>query len=366
MTPIPLAKPLLGEAELAAVERVLRTGMMTRGPEVLAFEKKLATGSGRAHAVSCSSGSTALELCVWAMKLNPGDEVIVPGFGFPSAAIAVGRFGGVPVPAEVDPSTWNMTGKTIEAVATEKTRGLISIDQFGVPNVSEDIAELVTASNWVWISDSACAIGALDARGVPSAKKGQAAIYSFHPRKLVATGEGGAILCDSEKLAAEFHARRNLGQTKPGAFELGGCNARLSDIAAAIGTVQLERLPGMLEERALLVEGYRTRLADLINQEKISVQGSEPGSKPSNQTFAIVLSKDGRQRDDVIAALQSKKVGCGPSTYASHRAISFVKARSPMPTSDTLHERSIAIPLFCGLRADDLDRVVTTLEDALS
>ena len=366
MNKLQLAKPSVGDAELAAVGRVLATGMMTRGPEVDAFASELATLTNRKHAVSVSSGTTALELSMWAIDLKPGDEVIVPGFGFPSAATAVARLGGVVVPADVEPKSWNLCPKSVEAVATPKTRALISIDQFGLVSSSEELKQIANARNWEWISDSACAVGASAPSGIPAGKNGRAAIFSFHPRKLIAAGEGGAVVTDDDDFADDVRARRNLGQIAPGNFAKMGTNARLSDIAAAIARVQLQRLDAMISERQLLVDGYKSRLSDLLKQKRLSWQIPPNGAIPANQTFAVLLSQNGPSREQVAEHLGKALVACGPATYAAHRVLSYVNSTEALPMSEKLHDHALAIPLFSGMRSADLDRVASLLEEALT
>ncbi len=365
--PIPLARPALGDAEVAAAERALRSGRLVLGPEVERFEQTLAARTGRRHAVAVGSGTAALELALWVLGVGGGDEVLVPAFGFPAAANAVRARGATAVPVDVDPASWNLDPESLRAALGQRSRAIVSIDQFGLVAEAEPITELAAQNGLQLIDDAACALGATSARGVPGGGYGLVGTLSFHPRKLVTTGEGGAVLCDDDSLAAELRKVRNHGQAAPGRFERVGTNARLSELAAAVGSAQLERLDAVLAERRLLAEGYRRRLAPLAEAGRISWQESPAGAMHAYQTFATRLAPD-LDRNAVRAALAAAAIESGPATYAFHRLPSYAGIGRPVPLahSDALHERSLALPLYIGMRSAELDRVCETLTGAIA
>jgi len=374
--PIPLARPSIGDAEIAAAERALRSGRLVLGPENQRFEAALAERTGRAHAVAVASGTAALELGLWSLGIGAGDEVLVTAFGFAAAANAVARCGAVPVPVDVDSLTWNLDLESIRAALTARTRAIVSIDQLGLVAESAPLMRLAAEHGIPVIDDASCGLGGTDSAGVPGGGYGRLGTLSFHPRKLVTTGEGGAVVCDDPELAECLRQLRNHGQAGPGVFRRIGTNARLGEAAAAVGCVQLARLDDMLSERRALAAAYCERLASLRDAGTISWQVSTAGAKHAYQTFAIVLP-DGCVREQVIRRLAARGIEVGAATYAFHRLDSFVGGgkpeaeqpagtRRPAPISDELHERGLALPLFVGMRPAELDRVCDALSEVVA
>jgi perosamine synthetase len=301
------------------------------------------------------------------LEVGAGDEVLVPSFGFPAAANAIRSRGASAVPVDVDRATWNLDPESVRAALGQRSRAIVSIDQFGLVAEHQAIAELAARNGLELIDDAACALGGTSAAGVPGGGYGVIATLSFHPRKLVTTGEGGALLTDDEALAAELRKLRNHGQLAPGRFERLGTNARLSEVAAAIGHAQLERLDAQLAERRLLAEGYRRRLAPLAAAGRISWQDPPAGAMHAYQTFATRLAPD-LDRDAVRAVLAAAGVESGPATYAFHRLSSHAGIARPVPLeqSDALHDRGLALPLYLGMRSAELDRVCEALAGAVT
>lgn len=367
---IPLARPLLGDPELAAVERVLRSGRLVLGPETERFEQALAARTGRAHAIGVSSGTAAVELALWATGVGAGDRVLVPSFGFPAAANAAARLGAEVVPVDVDPDTWAIDPGAAAVVAAG-ARALVAIDPFGLVVDPAPLEALAAEHGLILVDDAACALGATGPGGAVGGGYGVAATLSFHPRKLITTGEGGAVLCDDPDLAERLRGLRNQGQRGRGIFPEPGTNARLAETAAAIGAAQLARLDRMIAERRLLADGYRSRLAPLGAGGSLSWQHEPAGSMHTYQTFAVVLGDHpaARDRSAVIAALDAAGIESGPATYAVHRldcwaSLPAVRA-GRFPISDRLHDRGLALPLYPGMRSADLDRVCEALAAAL-
>ena len=376
---IPLARPALGDDEARATRRVLRSGRLVLGPENQHFEKRLATLSSRVHAICVSSGTTALELALWALSLadpkgrpDARPRAIVPAAGFPAAANAVLRLGGEPVAVDIDPATWTLDIAATRAALTPAVRAIISIDTFGAVAEAEPLKRLAEESGAALVADAACSLGARDSRAVPGGGYGVVGTFSFHPRKLITTGEGGAVVCDDDELAARLRQLRNQGQSfaagRARRFVQPGTNARLSEIAAAIGCIQLDRLDALLRERDLLCAGYHERLGDLAARGRLSWQQFAPGARPARQTFAVLLPQ-GCDR----ARVQSHMAACGIETGVAAFALNRLDCYAELPgigdrrfpVAEALHDRGLALPLFPGMRSAQLDQVTEALTEAL-
>jgi len=375
---IPLARPAIGEAEHAAIAVVLESGRLVLGPENQRFETALASTAGRRHAVCVSSGTTALELSLWALGLGPGDEVLVPAGGFPAAAHAVLRVGGTPVLVDIDARDWTMDLDAARAALGGRgaalggrTRALISIDTLGLVAEAAPLEALCREAGVALIADAACSLGGADSQGRPGGGYGALAIYSFHPRKVITTGEGGAVVCDDDALADAVRALRHIGQTAPGRFAWAGTNARMAEMAAAMGCVQMERLEAMLRERRLLCEGYRERLAGLHRAGKLSWQEALPGARPAHQTFAVQIADHARlpSRDQVRAYLADAGIESQVAIYALHQIDSVrpaVPAEARFPVAEAVAGLGLALPLYIGMRSAQLDRVCDTLAEVIA
>lgn len=357
---IPLARPTLGPEESDAVAEVLSTGMLVQGERVARFEEGLRARTGRAHAVAVSSGTAALELSLEALGVGPGDEVLVPAFTWPSPAHAVRRRGAVPVLVDVDPREWNARGDAFSKARTPATRAAIAIDQFGAPARHEEIAAAL--GDLPLIEDAACAIGAA-LGGRPAGSFGQAACLSFHPRKVLTTGEGGAVVTDDPELAKRVRALRNHGQASPGEFTEAAGNHRLTEIQGALGLVQLTRLDAMIARRRHLARRYRDALGDL----PLRWQEAAPGAEGNAQTFGLVLGPDAPVgRDALVASLREGGIGAGILSYALHRLSTVGLADdAEFPVTSELIDRGFAVPMHATLTDPDQDLVIAALTGLL-
>lgn len=343
-TKIPLGRPWMGEEEEAAALRVLRSGRLTQGPEILAFEEELAAACGRRWAVAVSSGTAALHLALWACGVGPGQTIRVPAFTFPATANVVRLLGAEVELVDVNERTWCMR-------LPDKLEGRhrsLTVHQFGFPTrVFEGD-----------ISDAACAAG------VPGAMTGLCACLSFHPRKVLTTGEGGAIVGDDEGLRDALRTLRSHGlvpRTDSGRFvhfdlPAPALNYRMPEVCAAVGRVQLAKLPGMLSERRVLVERYRARLGGL------EMQADTPSR--SWQTFAVVVP-DGIDRESVRARLADEGIETQVGSYGVHTLAAYRAEAALFPVADRLHRQALALPLWNGLPEGDVDRVAGALFRAL-
>jgi perosamine synthetase len=348
---IPLSRPFRGPNDLDAIARVLDSGRLVVGPEVEAFERMLATAAGRKHAIAVSSGTDALILALEALGIE--GEVLCPALTWPSPAHAIRMRGGTVRLVDVDRGTWNATADGYRSGRSEATRAAIVIDQFGNPSEHDAIAEAL--SGVPIIVDAACALGS-SYRGRPSASYGTIACLSFHPRKIVTTGEGGACLTDDEALADRLRMLRNHGQSRPGIFAVASGNSRMSEVAAALGRTQLGELDRLVARRREIARRYRAALGS-----RVATQRELEGAASNFQTFGIVVSGN---RDRIIEAMRAAGIECGILSYALSR-LDSVGASDPCPNAEAIAERGMALPLFHDLGDEQAARVVSVLEGLL-
>ena len=362
---IRLSDPGLGQEEIDAVAAVLRTGMLVQGPVVARFEGVIAERTQRKHAIAVANGTSALELSLRALGVGPGDEVIVPALSWPSPAHAIAWLGALPVLIDVDASTWNSEPEAYRRALTSKTKAAIAIDQFGNPAPIEEI-ELFLPGIPV-IEDAACAIGSTRF-DVSCAKKSVLATLSFHPRKVVTTGEGGMVLTDDDALADCLRVMRNHGQRAPGDFVLPGPNLRLAEPAAAIGIEQMKKLDAMIAARTRLAARYQEALPEL------SFQAAIQGAKPNWQTLGVRLAEHftSPMRDAVVDGIRARGVECGKLSYALHHqpSLAAAKARAMadgriFPNTEALANRGFALPMWPGLSDADQSTVISAVKSAL-
>lgn len=362
---IRLAVPGLGDAEVEAAARVLRSGMLVQGAEVAAFEAAVAARTGRTHAIAVANGTTALELALAVLGVGPGDEVLVPDLTWPSPAHAVVRAGATPILVDVDAAEWNTSPAAFAAARTPRTKVAVAIDQFGAP---ARIAEIAAALPGVTIlEDAACAIGAFRGDGTPcGAAPSAVATLSFHPRKVVTTGEGGMIVTDDDALADALRILRNHGQRTPGEFAAAGPNARLSEVAAAVGRVQVARLDAMLDARRRIAAQLRAALP------RLTFQAWPEGARGNEQTLGALLpaGTSPAQRDALVAACRAHDIEIGRLSYALHRLPPLARfapeGDAGCPVASTIVDRGVALPLWHDMDDDTVARAARGIGTALT
>jgi perosamine synthetase len=346
---IRLAWPDVGREEAEAVAEVLESGRLTMGPKVTEFEQLLARACGVGHAVAVSSGTAALHLAVLALGLAPGDEVIVPAYTFPATANVVALAGLKPVLVDIDPETMNIDAARIDV--GPRTKAVIAVDLFGRPARIEELPDVTV------VEDAAGALGARRG-GQPCGGLGLVGCLSFHPRKIVTTGEGGAVTTHDSAAADSVRRFRNHGWNPPGLADMpvAGVNYRLSDILCAVGIPQLRRLDELLETRERIAAGYAERLAGL----PVLLPTADEGDRHGWQAYVIQIDR----RDEVLAGLRARGIEAQIGTYALHR-LSAYSDQGPFPGADHAAERALALPFHTRLTDSDLDRVAAALTDVL-
>ncbi|MFM2419211.1 MAG: hypothetical protein RL385_3934 [Pseudomonadota bacterium] len=361
---IPLTRPFVSTLEVDACARVLASGMLVQGAEVQAFEAELAAASARSHAIAVSNGTEALVLALRALDIAPGDHVLCPALTWPSPAHAVRMLGAVPVLVDVDARTWNATPAAFAEARTERTRCAIAIDQFGSPADHAGIAAALPGV--LLVVDGACSLGA-SLHGRPALADGIIACTSFHPRKIVTTGEGGACLTDDASLDRRLRTLRNHGQLAPGVFAEAASNARMTELQAAIGCAQLSRLADIIVRRVAL----RTRMLEALPE--LCVQQTLPGASSNAQTFGVCLGASvasAAARDAVVSALAARGVMAGKLSYAlaelpQFQAESAQAHGRSLEVSARLGTAGIALPLYPSMTEDEVSGVVAGVRQVI-
>jgi perosamine synthetase len=349
-TRIRLGWPDTGDAELDEVRAVLESGMLTMGPKVDEFETEVARACDVEHALAVTSGTAALHLAVLAFGLRPGDEVLVPAYTFPATANVVALSGLTPVLVDVDPGTMNLDPARIDV--GPRTKLLIGVHLFGRPLPLHELPDVPL------LEDAAGALGARY-RGRACGGLGVAGCLSFHPRKIVTTGEGGAITTNDDAFAAAVREQRNHGwrSLSPADMPGPGLNYRLSDILCAVGLPQLRRLDELLAARTRIAMGYSDRLAHL----PVLLPQADEGDVHGWQAYVIQLD----ERDRVLAELRAQGIEAQIGTYALPLLEAY-RDQGEFPGARRVFERALALPFHTRLTESDLDRVAAALDKLVS
>ncbi|NNE20372.1 MAG: DegT/DnrJ/EryC1/StrS family aminotransferase [Myxococcales bacterium] len=348
---IRLAKPWIGDDERRAVAAVLESGQLVQGPLVERFEQAVAALLGRRHGVAVSSGTSALQLALKTLQVGPGDDVLCPALSWPSPAHAV-RLAGAKVGfVDVDQGEWNSTAEALREARSGSSKAAIVIDQFGNPARAQEIGEAL--GSLPIIEDAACALGSRFATG-PCGSFGLVSCLSFHPRKVLTTGEGGMCLTDDDDVADKLRTMRNHGQLG-GEFVVAAGNARMTEIAAALGLAQLQRLDEILGRRRELAALYAKALDGVLD-----VQSTPEGAESNYQTFGVILPQ-GFARKTVCEKLDQKGVEAGVLSFAIHKLGSFAGSDASLPIAEHVAMRGLALPLYPQMRNAEVDEVVHAL-----
>jgi dTDP-4-amino-4,6-dideoxygalactose transaminase len=349
---IRLARPDVGEAELAAIGEVLASGQLTMGPGVRVFEALLAEACGTEHAVAVSSGTAALHLAVLALGIGTGDEVVVPAYTFPATANVVELAGAKAILVDVDPDTFNLDLSRLERALSPRTKAVLGVHLFGRP-LDWRALEAAAPDGVTLVEDAAGALGARY-RGRPCGSLGVLGCLSFHPRKIVTTGEGGAVTTDDTALSERVRSLRHHGWSPSDGYDdlpRPGFNYRIPDVLCALGTPQLERLDELLAARERVAAAYDERLRGIVE-----TPSAADGDRHGWQAYVIRLDR----RDEALAALRADGIEAQIGTYALHR-LSAYREQGAFPGADLAFERALALPFHTSLSDADLDRVTEVL-----
>jgi dTDP-4-amino-4,6-dideoxygalactose transaminase len=363
-----------------AVQRVIASGWVAQGPEVVTFEQAFAAYVDAPYACAVSSGTTALHLALLAVGVAPGDEVITVSHSFIATANAIRYCGATPVFVDIDPVTYNLDPARITAAISPRTAALLIVHQMGMPADMARILPLAAKYRLPVVEDAACAIGSeiywqgqWQRIGRPH---GQVACFSFHPRKLLTTGDGGMLVTSSPEIDRHVRQWRQHGLAVPApispdapdipgeAYPVLGFNYRLTDLQAAIGTVQLQRLPELLQERRALAALYTSALQ--------GIPGLRPPSEPtyvrSNWQSYMVRLEDASRQLPVMQALHHQGISTRRGIMCAHLEAPYAATwpAGCLPHSEAARQHGVILPLYPGMRTTDIERVVTALRAALA
>lgn len=371
---INVMQPWFGEEEVAAVADVLRSGWVAQGPRVAAFEEEFAAVQQVPYAVAVSSCTAALQLALVVAGVRPGDEVVVPSFSFIATANAPTYVGATPIFADVDPLTGNLTPATTAAVLTSRTRAVIAVDQGGVPLDLPALRSVCDPLGITVIEDAACAAGST-AHGRPVGAGAEIAAWSFHPRKLLTTGEGGMVTSTRADWADRARRLREHAMSvsaaerhasvlaPPETYTEVGFNFRMTDLQAAVGLVQLGRLPAMVARRRELAAAYAEVVEDLPGLRMVA----DPawGTTNFQSCWVEVLEDHPLDREELMAHLAGAGISARRGIMAAHRQPAHAhRAHVPLPVTEGLADRTLILPLFHQMTGSQHARVCEALRTA--
>ncbi|HOB73196.1 MAG TPA: DegT/DnrJ/EryC1/StrS family aminotransferase [Phycisphaerae bacterium] len=367
---IPLSSPDISQAERDAVAEVMLTSQLSLGPRLPEFERLLSEYVGVRYAVAVNSGTSALHLCIRAMGIGPGDEVITTSFSFIATANCILMEGARPVFVDIDPETWNIDPAKIEAAITPRARAILPVHVFGLPPDMDAILAIARKHNLRVLEDSCEALGATY-KGRRAGSLCDAGVFGFYPNKQITTGEGGMIVTNDETIYRLATSMRNQGRgVNSGwlAHERLGYNFRLSDINCALGIAQMKRIDEILAHRAQVAKWYHERLGD---EKRISLQRVPSDRTISHFVMVARLSDDytREDRDCIMEGLRAKEIGTNNYFSPIHLQPFYAEQgwkRGDLPVCEALSDRTIALPFHGLLTEQEVDTVCREFRALLS
>lgn len=364
MDKIRLMYPNVGEDALDLVREVIDSGHLVEGPKVREFEDTVKNYAGADFAIACTSATTGLELALRALDVGPGDEVVVPDFTHPATALVVQTLGAEPILVDVDLRSYNTTAALIHKALTSKTKAIIPVSIFGNPLEMDPIQNLADENGIKVIEDAACSLGS-EYRGRKIGSLTDITVFSFHPRKVFATGDGGLILTSNEEYASRMISMKKFGvgmHNGKAAFVSWGTNYRMSDVLGAVALSQVRRLDEIVRTRIEKAAVYDELFAEY---DEIIPPAIESGNRSNYQTYSVFIKS--ADRDKVLRQMRERGIEVQIGTYALHTLPVFetLKRADYLENSLSLSKNLLALPLHAKLTRDDQVRVVDNLKDVL-
>ena len=369
--PIAFSRPYLGNAEEAGVVEALRSGWIVGGDRLAEFERRFASECGVAHAVAVTSWTTGAFLVLKAWGVGPGDEVIVPSLTFIASVNVIRHVGATPVFAEIEPATFNIDPTDVARKVTSRTKAILPVDQIGLPCDIDAINALAKQHGLRVLDDAACAFGSLN-RERPVGSLAEASVFSLHARKVITTGEGGMIVTDDGPFARRLRILRHQGMSlsdltrhsmRPTVFETYpeiGYNFRMTDLQAALGLKQLDRLGEILQGRRKVAETYNRAFA---GHPLLSPPHVPESLRPNWQSYQVVIRAGSPLgQTTIMDRLYDLGVPTRRGVMASHREAPYLDSRNVLPVTEWVASNTLQLPMHPGLTQAQLDRIVTAAQ----
>jgi perosamine synthetase len=377
---IPIAMPVLEKAEAEAAHQAVLSGWVSQGPQVAAFEQEFAASIGAAYACAVSNCTTALHLALLAVGIGPGDEVITASHSFIATANAIRYCGATPIFVDIDRDSFNIDPRRVAEAVTSSTRAILAIHQMGMPCDLAALTDVASGHDIALIEDAACAAGSQirvngqwEQIGKP---RGQIACFSFHPRKVITTGEGGMLTTSNPEFDRKFRLCRQHGMSVPDNVRHGsqqvifedyllvGFNYRMTDVQAAVGRKQLERLSDLVARRRLLAAHYADLLGDI---EDLGLPIESDWARSNWQSYCVRLPNRVDQRA-VMQSLLDKGIATRRGIMCSHREAPYLgqQQRHDLRQSELAQDHSILLPIYAQMNGDAVQRVADALKGELT
>jgi len=369
MDRIPLIEPVVDDEELQNVEEVLESGWMTEGPFADRLQDQIVEMTGADHAITVTSCTTGMDLALNALGVGEGDEVVLPSFTYPATANVVVRQGADPVLVDVDRHSYNVDPDAIERAVTEDTIAIMPVSMFGQPLDADPINEIAETHDLHVVEDAAWALGS-SYEGQSAGSQFDASVFSFHPRKILTTGEGGAVTTDDDTLEREMRTIKNFGMSyyedSEGFVEADATNYRLSDILAAVGVAQMEKADRIYGRRQEIAAQYDQLLADVAGVVPPNVDDAAHHTYGSYCVY--VDAGDNSTRDELIDRLDNAGIETQVGTYALHLTDAFSEAKrgTELTTSEDLYHNLLTLPIAHGMGSAEVERVAEVLDETLA
>jgi len=364
---VPLSGPDITEKEINAVVEVLRSGVLSIGPRLEEFENKIATFVGVKHAIGVNSGTSGLHLAVRALGISDGDEVITTPFSFIASSNCILFERATPVFVDIDPLTLNIDVDRIESAITPRTKALLPVDAFGQP-VDIEAIKSIAAKYYLPIIEDACEALGAEFNGIKAGSQADIAVFAFYPNKQITTAEGGMVVTNDDHIADLVRSMRSQGRPITGLWlehERLGYNYRMSELHAALGCVQMDRIDEIISKRQRVAEMYNAHLSEV---EEVSVPYVDPRVKMSWFIY-VVRFHASVNRDKVMEYLIEHGVGCKPYFTPIHlqpfyREMGFNEG--DFPITESVAKTTLALPFFSNMTEEQIEYVVKTLKEGIA